>query len=179
MSQKRPLREAQDAKTSPERLALLAHHEDSIVREAVAQNPNTPLQVLYSLAEYYPQDFLQNPLLPLLLLENPNLWESFPEKTSLVLLKLDNLSKDALLSFSRHSSKEVRYEVSDHTQVSSEALSLLSRDKEILVRRGVARNPKTPAENLRVLCKDTDERVRINVAGNPNTPGASVDLLQK
>lgn len=43
---------ATDAKTSPEVLAELATHLDHVVRRLVAANPNTQLEVLYSLANF-------------------------------------------------------------------------------------------------------------------------------
>ncbi|MCL6526889.1 MAG: hypothetical protein K6T57_08390 [Thermaceae bacterium] len=71
------LREAQDPRCKPERLRRLASLTEE-VRRAVAANPNTPAEVLVRLAVRYPQEVLQNPVLDLLLLVNPNWLAEIP-----------------------------------------------------------------------------------------------------
>lgn len=64
---------AKNLNTTPELLTELARHEDIQVRQAVARNPHTPPYTLFLLAEEFPQDFLKNPIFPLLNLEDPQL----------------------------------------------------------------------------------------------------------
>lgn len=73
-----PFTEAQDPRTAPERLRWLASSPHSDVRRAVATNPNTPEAVLMQLAPQFPAEVLNNPLLELLLLVNPNFWAEVP-----------------------------------------------------------------------------------------------------
>jgi hypothetical protein len=54
-------------------LARLARSGDSIVRLAVACNPNTLEQTLLTLAIEFPVEVSENPLFSLMLLENPRL----------------------------------------------------------------------------------------------------------
>ena len=63
--------EAQDETTSPERLRKLAISQDSFIRKYVAENPNTPTETLLNLSNEFPQQVLNNPVIPLLLIENP------------------------------------------------------------------------------------------------------------
>ncbi len=71
--------EASDSRTAPERLRRLASHGDQTVRHAVAANPNAPTDALYRLAVRHPDAFLKNPVLELLILENPNLLSEMPD----------------------------------------------------------------------------------------------------
>ncbi|MER3482561.1 MAG: hypothetical protein C4332_04820, partial [Meiothermus sp.] len=67
--------------TAPEQLRRLASHPSPEVRRRVAGNPNTPEDVLYRLALHFPEQFLENPVLDLLLLVNPNLLAEMPGYT--------------------------------------------------------------------------------------------------
>ena len=62
---------AQNETTSPETLRELAQHEDRRVRQYVAQNPNTPAEVLLNICFEFPSEVINNPVIPLLILENP------------------------------------------------------------------------------------------------------------
>ena len=56
-------------------LEVLSRERDPLVKEALAGNPNTPLPALLRLAVEHPARLLENPALPLLLLENPSFFE--------------------------------------------------------------------------------------------------------
>ncbi|HKD73980.1 MAG TPA: hypothetical protein VKB76_00740, partial [Ktedonobacterales bacterium] len=64
--------EAMNPATSPDRLLELIpiSHE---LRQLTMQNPNMPPKALRQLSGQYPQEFLANPALPLLLVEDPRL----------------------------------------------------------------------------------------------------------
>lgn len=51
------------------------------VHEAVASNPNTPIDVLFYLGMRFPKQLLNNPVFSLLILENPNFLEQMPSAT--------------------------------------------------------------------------------------------------
>jgi hypothetical protein len=78
---------AKNPSARPAILTLLATHSDEGVASAVAQNPNTPIESLLYLAPKHPQAFQDNPLLPLLLLEDPGLFKRFSVGVVLSLLK--------------------------------------------------------------------------------------------
>lgn len=64
--------QAQNENTAPERLAELARSEDKKIRQYVAVNPNTPVEILEKLSQEFPDEIIENPLFNLLLLENPS-----------------------------------------------------------------------------------------------------------
>jgi hypothetical protein len=88
---------AADPSTDPEILRKLEYSSDPAIREAVTLNPNTPVEVLLRLGAEFPAQFLDNPLFPLLLLENPNLHSEIPIKTLASLVKQENVPVSFLL----------------------------------------------------------------------------------
>ena len=63
---------AQDENTASEILTELANSEDKLTRQYVAANPNTPIEVLLSICFEFPVEVINNPIIPLLILENPD-----------------------------------------------------------------------------------------------------------
>ncbi|MGL4879581.1 MAG: hypothetical protein ACRC8K_00770, partial [Waterburya sp.] len=57
---------------APEKvLKELSESNNSAIRKAVCANPNTPTETLLNLSFDFPKEVMNNPLIPLLLLENP------------------------------------------------------------------------------------------------------------
>jgi len=108
--------EAADMDTKPIRLAVLARHavlhpliaanpatpadvlarlseaSEVEVRRAVALNPNASLQVLGHLASEFPQEFLRNPILPILNMTQPDFIKKLPVLAWAGLLRAEQLS---------------------------------------------------------------------------------------
>lgn len=63
---------ATSEESSIEVLTELSKNPNTILRKAVASNPNTPIEVLEKLSEEFPEIVKNNPIFDLLLLENPN-----------------------------------------------------------------------------------------------------------
>lgn len=82
---------ANNPSTPPEELRTLANSGDAITRSHVAANPNTPTEVLLTLCGEFPAQVLNNPILSLLFLENPNLFNTIPLDSLLILLQQDNV----------------------------------------------------------------------------------------
>ena len=61
---------AKDETTAPEVLVNLAKSEDNLTRKYVASNPNTPTEVLLNICFEFPVEVINNPIIPLLILEN-------------------------------------------------------------------------------------------------------------
>ncbi len=76
-------KEAQDETTPPKQLQELSVSPDSLTRQYVAQNPNTPTQTLLNSSDEFPQQVLNNDVIPLLLIETPQLF-SCPFRFDLV-----------------------------------------------------------------------------------------------
>lgn len=74
-----------------ELLQELSFHRDAIVRQGVASNPNTPTEVLLRLGAEFPAELLDNPVLSLLILENPNLVNEMPIATLRRVLRLPHV----------------------------------------------------------------------------------------
>jgi hypothetical protein len=84
--------EAADPTTTPERLRelFLSQPPDAILR-ALASNANTPSEVLLQLAARYPSEFLHNPVLPLLYLEDSKFVQRIPYESALRLLQVEDV----------------------------------------------------------------------------------------
>lgn len=65
---------SQDETTPPRILSQLAKSEDYITRQNVAANPNTSTEILLNLGGEFPSEVMSNPIIPLLLLENPHIF---------------------------------------------------------------------------------------------------------
>ncbi|MEH2353470.1 hypothetical protein [Nostoc sp.] len=69
----------------------LALSTDQQTRQSVAGNPNTLVDVLLGLGAEFPSQLLDNPVFPLLLLENLNLVAEIPLPTLRSILKQENI----------------------------------------------------------------------------------------
>jgi hypothetical protein len=102
-----PLEEARNPQTNPRRLWELAKMRGEVAN-AVAANPNTPTSTLLWLAGSCWEAFLINPVLPLLLLEDPGLPLRLPTPALLTLLRQDEPPPEFLRTLQRHDDPEVR-----------------------------------------------------------------------
>ncbi|MGI0483596.1 HEAT repeat domain-containing protein, partial [Geminocystis sp. CENA526] len=73
----------------PNLLAELAQNEERLVRQAVTNNPNTSKETLLNLGAEFPEEFLDNPIFDLLLLENPSFLAEIPKSTLESIVKLE------------------------------------------------------------------------------------------
>ncbi len=95
------LREASDPSTAPERLRELGKAPVTDAARAVASNPNAPLDVLLRLSSFYAPEFMRNPVLPLLLLEAPDLGLRIPDQAALRMLALEDAPLWLVRAFAR------------------------------------------------------------------------------
>ncbi len=102
-----PFEEARDPQTTPDRLRALSRDGGEIA-QAVAANPNTPTATLLWLAKDCWEALLANPVLPLLLLEDPGLPLRLPKPALLALLRLHEPPAEFLQTLHRHEDPEVR-----------------------------------------------------------------------
>jgi hypothetical protein len=72
---------AKNPNADPELLRKLASGAYEKIRESVAGNPNTPTDVILDLGANFPKQMLNNPVFPLLMLENSNLAKEMPWQT--------------------------------------------------------------------------------------------------
>lgn len=134
-----------------ERLQWLAHSRDESVRQGVAANEKTPVEILRILA----QD------------DNRGVrW---------VVAAHPQTPVEVLCTLAQDNDREVRRTVAAHPQTPVEALHILGQDNDWEVRWGVATHPQTPVEVLRTLAQDNDRNVRGGVASHAQTP---VEILR-
>jgi hypothetical protein len=105
--------EAENPATPPARLRVLARKGRA--RE-VAANPNAPVDLLLKLVARHFDAFLANPVLPLLLLEDPGLFLKLSSALLRRLLRREDLPETLLASLLRHSDAEVRDSAALHVR---------------------------------------------------------------
>jgi hypothetical protein len=135
-------------------LERLSRSVDPEVKGLVAENPNTSLPTLFHLGVSYPSRVVRNPLLPLILLENPGIFSGIPQESLRFMLTKKDIP-EAFLEWAYQNIKHLR------------------------IREAVARNPKTPASLLEELLFDASETVREGAAKNPSTPQETLQLLRR
>ncbi|MEM8778752.1 MAG: hypothetical protein AAGF26_07760, partial [Cyanobacteria bacterium P01_G01_bin.49] len=74
-------KQAQDENTAPEILAQLAESKDSLTRQYVAANPNTPTATLLNLGAEFPRELIHNPIFDLLIVEEIDFINKIPLAT--------------------------------------------------------------------------------------------------
>ncbi|BAZ12622.1 hypothetical protein NIES4071_44540 [Calothrix sp. NIES-4071] len=152
----------------PDLLEIMARRRDNIILANVTANPNTPTQVLCQLGKKFPVEFLKNPILPLLLLENPNFFQQIPSNT------LSSLC-DYVLEHC-YSEKGIPKQEIYSSLAPREVLQQLINSEDSMTRFSIAKHPNTPLAVLEQLAISKHENARYGVALNPNTP---VYLLEK
>lgn len=85
------LRLAADPTTDPLHLRKLADSDDRRIRETIAGNPNAPTELLLELGAEFPAQLLNNPVLPLLCLEELHQVDNIPLNTLCSLLQQPNV----------------------------------------------------------------------------------------
>ena len=75
-----------------ETLRELSRSDDRAIRQTVAGNPNTPIDVLWNLMTEFPNEIVANPLFALIALENPDWIIDIPGENLLTLLQQNFLA---------------------------------------------------------------------------------------
>ncbi|BAZ17055.1 hypothetical protein NIES4071_89330 [Calothrix sp. NIES-4071] len=122
---------AQNHAAPPQLLAQLYSIPNQSIRKSLAQNPNTPIKLLWQLGIDFPQALLSNPILITLRIENPDSLKQIPVETLIQLLKYEQVPTLWLDFASEQADKKI-------------ALSMLM-------------NPKTSLNQLNNLFKLFDE----------------------
>ncbi|MCJ8281407.1 MAG: hypothetical protein MJK14_16445 [Rivularia sp. ALOHA_DT_140] len=125
---------AAEPTTDPEILRELALFEDEKTREAVVSNANTSPEVLVQLGEQFPSQFLDNPVFPLLLLENPNFIRELPLFTLRSILTQENCPEYILEQAADKADSGVQLALANNIKTSKAILNRLnqSRNSEVV-----------------------------------------------
>ncbi|RUT07848.1 hypothetical protein DSM106972_021080 [Dulcicalothrix desertica PCC 7102] len=159
-----PLEQAIDVTAPPELLGQLAVNDDVAVRKAVTINPNTSTDVLISLADEFPNAFFSNPVLSLLILENPNFVVEIPYWTLINLLRQPNVPDFFLSGAAMHSNPEVLRVVAKHYQTPLSALEMMARCKDSNLGMIIAQRQDVTEQILLILAEHGTIAVRLYLA---------------
>ncbi|MDZ8139196.1 MAG: hypothetical protein RM049_28595 [Nostoc sp. DedQUE04] len=120
---------AAEPSTDPELLRELALSTDKITRQSVAGNPNTPVDVLLRLGAEFPSQLLDNPVFPLLLLENLNLVAEIPLNTLRSILRHENVPVYILEQVAEKADLEVQLALVNNVQTPKGVLNRLTQSR--------------------------------------------------
>jgi hypothetical protein len=98
-------------------LIRLSESFDEETLQALSKNPQLPVASAPILAGLFPEDFLQNPLLPLLLLEDPSLG-CFSSEVLCRLVRCASFPSEILFALAEHPSEYVRLAILEHPDLS-------------------------------------------------------------
>lgn len=127
-------------------LLLQAGEQEPTALSKLASDSNIPLYLLRTAACLAPKEFLQNPLVPLLLLEDPGYFQKLPLQALRALLTLPEAPAALVTTGALHESANIRALAGVHPNASEDILARLAIDPDEKVREATARNPKTPPE---------------------------------
>ena len=120
---------AAEPSTDPELLRELALSTDQQTRQSVAGNPNTPVDVLLRLGAEFPSQLLDNPVFPLLLLENLNLVAEIPLPTLRSILRHENVPVYILEQVADQADLEVQLALVKNVQTPKGVLNRLTQSR--------------------------------------------------
>jgi hypothetical protein len=123
---------------SGELLAKLSHSKDKATRARVTANPATPPADLVRLGQQFPKEFLKNPALDLLMLENPALLREAPASLLVRLLKSDSCPAEFLAWASAHPEEQVQLAVAMNAAAPAQAIEVLGKSAHAKVRESVS-----------------------------------------
>lgn len=135
--------------TTAEELAELIKTGNANVCKQVAQHPNTSPETLKELFIVFPVEVLNNPVIDLLLLENPNFLTELYNSNSICLghFTLPLFYLEWAINNIEYS--KVRCSIATSTKTPLSILEKLALDKNAKVRSYVARNPNI-SENIAI-----------------------------
>lgn len=128
--------------------------------EGMAKDPNLPLGLLYLLAGRYPGAFLENPLLPLLVLEDPGFFSKTPGWFFLSLLSLSSLPEGLWRAGLQHQDLSAQSHTAQAEALPRSLMEEVLCSGSVAARMGLSNNPAAPEELLRALARDPDAQVR-------------------
>ena len=128
---------AKHPNASSELLEKLSHSSDKPTRQGVASNPNTPTETFVKLGQQFPKEFLANPALDLLLLENPGLMEQVPQSLLIRLVKQADCPSSMLNWAASHENAKVQMAVAMNVSAPEFALQRLRESQHKAIRNAV------------------------------------------
>ncbi|MDB5269693.1 MAG: hypothetical protein JWP58_2733 [Hymenobacter sp.] len=169
---------AQDPATLPLQLEALGDGVNSrAIKEAVARNPNSPPALLLRLAGRYWQPFLENPVLPLLLLEDPGLPHRLPLRVLRALVRREGVPPLILQTLARHADREVREGAKFHVDTLASPAANEAADWQATLRRELEKLPAQRATLPELLDLDVVPAWLLDTLAGTRNPALRGALL--
>lgn len=160
-----PTEAATDPLTPASTLALLAAAPEAAVRRLVAANPATPAEALRQLALSFPDEVLDNPALPLHLLEDPAFFSRLDLRTCQALLGSPRATPELCEQLAQHPLDQVRMAVARASVTPMAVLEQLARSSTHYLVAAVAYNPRLSLASLHALLLHPHEAVVLAILG--------------
>ena len=167
---------ARNPSADSELLTILASSGDVVIRAGVAGNPNTSPDILWKLAVEFPKEFLNNPVLPFLFLEDSNCVSKQSFSTIIRLLEENAVPKWFLLEATKFKYERVLLAVAKNTQIDDEVIEKLIATQNKRIQLHLIQHPNISSQLLQKLSenKTSNYRYRIairqTIAKHPDTP---------
>ena len=148
------------------KLARLVHLPNiKAINRAIVRNPSLPLNVLIYAAQLYPQECLENPILDLLYLENPDFLNQFHDKLMILLLQQNNVPQFILDFAAEHNNEEVVAAANQSIHLSGEMTEGWHEAAEVAIKNlDAVRDFMTPhyqGNRIKILSQNMPELDRI------------------
>ncbi|BDA71636.1 hypothetical protein CAL7716_058020 [Calothrix sp. PCC 7716] len=118
--------------------ALSGYNHDPEILRNVTRNPNTPVEMLMLLGANYPSELINNPVFPLLVLENPHFFQELPVETLRNILLLKDVPEEYLVMAASRDDSEILNIVANHEKAPFVALSQIVNEIKTLEDRYTA-----------------------------------------
>jgi hypothetical protein len=169
---------AANPNTNPQILRKIGTGSDQTLRQLVANNPNTPTDVLWQLGLDFPETILKNQVFQLLQLERLHLAAEIPSATLTSLLQCEQVPRNLMEYALSQQDYSLWLAVAYNSQTPSGLLENLAgksrrQDRELI--RAIAAHPHTPTSLLADII-DISSNVAQIVAENICTP---ITVLEK
>jgi protein phosphatase len=174
------LEAARDARTAPSRLAALATSDERQILAAVAGNPSTPPDVLWSLAERFPAAVASNPLLEVMALGDPAALSALSEETVLAFLNEETTPPwlQAIALLSPNLVQASRLQLARAPRTTDAVLLALALSGNAQSRSVLAGRPSLPSDVEAMLVRDACDDIRLRMALRPGLSEQATRTLQ-
>jgi hypothetical protein len=112
-------------------LAILAASPSRVIKRAVMLNPLCPTGVLMDLASKFPLELFNNPVLPLLLLEDPDLFSRLPISAVKAILKSPDCPEIMISWALKHGGGSHALALADRVEIPVKALKQIAQGPHI------------------------------------------------
>jgi hypothetical protein len=102
---------AANPETAPDILRELSRSDDRAIRQAVAGNPNVPIDVLWELVADFPDEVVANPCFVLITFTNFNWIQDLPAEKLMQLLRLPNCPEIFVKEAVKYDDRDVDYAI--------------------------------------------------------------------